>query len=240
MSTSPLFYKNIVPLSKEKHSNLYITPVENYKHTKDTNSLYIAAIEFLKASREYPIVFAMSNSDEIFPAVLLGLRGNQNLYVNARGKWLADYIPAYVRRYPFILASGGNDEGNFAVCIDESYSGFNKKKKGQRLFEKNGAESETLKQSVEFMQEYQNQIQLTTEFCNKIKELNIMEPMHANVELTGGEKLSLGGFVGVSRTRLKALPAEKLVELVTTDQMELICAHLNSLENLNLLMERIK
>jgi len=239
MSTQPLFYKKIVLLNKDQHHNLYVEPVNDFKHTKNTNSLYIAAIEFIKACQEYPIVFAQTPEGAIFPVVLLGLKGNENLFVGKKSEWLADYIPAYVRRYPFILASNESNGDNFAVCIDESYPGFNIDKKGQKLFDKKGEESDLLKQSVAFLKEYQKHIQLTTLFCKNIKELDVLEPMQANVEMKDGEKISLGGFMGVNRTRLKELPAEKLADLVKTDQMELIYAHLTSLENINRLIKHL-
>ena len=240
MTTQPLFYKKVVPLNKQKHKKLSISPVVSFKHTKDTNSLYIAAVEFLKASKEYPIVFGKAADNEVFPVVLLGLRSNENLYINKKGKWLANYIPAYVRRYPFILASSTDNGGtNFAVCIDESYPGFNSKNKGEKLFNANGKESALLQQSVKFLQEYQNHIQLTKLFCNDINRLGILEPMRANAELKGGEKLALGGFWGVNRNKLKNIAPDKLSELVSAGHMELIYAHLNSLDNLEGLLKKM-
>lgn len=240
MSTQPLFYKKIIPLNKEEHGNIFVEPIDNYNHTKKTNSLYIAAIEFTKACKEYPIVFSAAADDNIFPVVLLGLKKDENLYVGKKGEWDARYIPAYVRRYPFILASSSeNGGGDFTVCIDESYPGFNIDKKGQPLFNDKGDESELLKQSVEFLKDYQNQIQLTTIFCNTLKDSAILDPMQANVELIGGEKFSLGGFMVINRTKLKELSQEKLADLVKTDQMELIFAHLSSLDNINSLMQRL-
>ena len=125
-SALPLFYKKVVPLNKEVHGELYIEGVEGYAHTKETNSIYIAAIEFLQVSREYPIVFAKGADDVIFPVALLGLEKNKNLFVDEKGAWTANYIPAYVRRYPFILATADDNKDNFAVCIDEGFSGFNR------------------------------------------------------------------------------------------------------------------
>ena len=239
MSVQPLFYKKVIPLSKDQHRDYSIEPVKNFKFTSKTNSLYIAAIEFFKASKEYPIIFAGSKDDTIFPAVILGFRKNQNLYIDKQGKWLANYIPAYVRRYPFILASNDGEEGNFAVCVDRSYSGFNTSNKGQRLFDINGVESEILKQSVDFLKEYQNHIQITASFSAKIKEANILEPMRANIKSNDGEELALSGFYCVNRDKLRALPAVKLQELVKTDYLELIYAHLNSLDNIDLLLKRL-
>jgi hypothetical protein len=238
MSTQPLFYKKIVPLNKSQHGDLYVESIANYKHTKDTNSIYIAAIEFLKASREYPIVFGKGADNVIFPVVLLGLKSNQNLYLNKKGEWQADYIPAYVRRYPFILATGSGNGESFAVCIDESFAGFNHDKKGQPLFNETGEETDLLKQSVEFLKDYQNHIQLTTLFCNNINELELLEPMQANIEKSG-KKQVLGGFMCVNRARLKSLPQEKLSELLKSDQMELIFAHLASLTNLERLIKNL-
>jgi SapC len=238
-SIYPLFYKKIVPLNKEVHSELYVEGIEGYTHTKDTNSVYIAAVEFLQASKEYPIVFAKGADGKVFPVVLLGLQQNENLFVDDKGNWTADYIPAYVRRYPFILATPNEKEPTFSVCIDESYPGFNTAKEGKPLFNDKGEQLELLSQAIDFLKDYQTHVQLTTLFCENLSKLDILEPMQANIELAGGDKSSLIGFMGVNRDKLKALKPAQLAELVKTDQMELICAHLASLSNMNALMKRL-
>ena len=234
----PQFYKNVVPLNKDVHSELYIESIDGYQHTKETNSIYIAAIEFIKSAFEYPIVFTQSDDKKVFPVVLLGLEKNQNLFVDNNGKWLADYIPAYVRRYPFILATN-DDASNFTVCIDESYPGFNTAKEGQPLFNDKGEQLDLLTQAIDFLKDYQNHVQLTTLFCENLSKLDILEPMQANIEKSSGQKFSVGGFMVVNREKLKALKPAQLAELVKTDQMELIYAHLASLNNLNGLMKRL-
>ncbi len=240
MSSQPLFYKKIVPLNKEVHGDFSVEAVSNYKYTSETNSLFIAAIEFIKAASEYPIVFGQGTDGSVFPVVILGLRKNENLYINKKGEWLANYIPAYVRRYPFILATGEEQSGKFTVCVDSDCPGFNKNGKGTKLFNDDGSESDLLKQSVEFLKEYQSHIQLTTLFCNNVKELGILEPMKADVKMADGEEISLGGFMGINREKLKALDAETLMDLVKTDQMELIFAHLTSLSNIDSLMAKLQ
>ena len=237
MSNLPLFYKQVVPLSNTKHKDLWVVPVSNFNHARESNSLYIAAAEFVRASKEYPIFFGRNTDNSFFPVVILGLKTNTNMFINEKGEWMAGYIPAYARRYPFILA-GDNAGGNFAVCIDESYSGFNRDKKGQQLFTEDGSESEMLKQSVAFLKDYQNHIQLTNLFCKQLVDLDILEAMQANISLSDGDNYSLGGFWGVNRERLKELPADKLKSLVQSDYLELIYAHLSSRDNLNRLLER--
>ncbi len=235
----PLFYKKVVPLNKDVHGELYIEAVEGYQHTNETNSIYIAAVEFLQVSKEYPIVFAKAGDDNVFPVALLGLQQNQNLFVDDKGKWTADYIPAYVRRYPFILATPDEKEATFTVCIDESFPGFNTAKEGKPLFDKKGEQLEILDQAVDFLKDYQNHVQLTTQFCENLSKLDILEPMQANIERADGDKTSLGGFMGVNREKLKALKPAQLAELVKSDQMELIFAHLASLLNIKGLMNRL-
>lgn len=234
----PLFYKKVVPLNKEVHGELYIEGIEGYAHTKKTNSVYIAAIEFLQISREYPIVFAQDGNDKLFPVALLGLEKNQNLFVDNKGAWIANYIPAYVRRYPFILATADDNKDNFTVCIDESFPGFNTAKEGNALFDDKGEQSDILNQAVDFLQDYQTHVNLTALFCENLSKLDILEPMQANIERATGEKTTLGGFMGVNRDKLKALKPAKLAELLKSDQMELIFAHLASLSNLNSLIRR--
>jgi hypothetical protein len=238
-SALPLFYKKVVPLNKEVHGELYVEGIEGYAHTKETNSIYIAAIEFLQVSREYPIVFAKGADDAVFPVALLGLEKNKNLFVDDKGDWTANYIPAYVRRYPFILATADDNKDNFTVCIDESFPGFNTAKEGKALFDEKGEQNDILNQAVDFLKDYQTHVTLTTLFCENLSKLDILEPMQANIERSSGEKMSLGGFMGVNREKLKALKPAKLAELLKSDQMELIFAHLSSLSNLNGLMKRI-
>lgn len=235
----PLFYRKVVPLSKEQHKKLYLEPVEGFAFATGTNSLYIAAAEFPRASREYPIVFAADNKGGIFPVVLLGLKKKQNLFVDKQGKWHADYIPAYARRYPFILATPDPKTNQFTVCIDESYPGFNTAKEGQPLFNAKGEDGPVLKQAVEFLKDYQSHVRLTEAFCKSVQDLDVLEPMQANVSLKSGEKLAIAGFQCVNRKKLKDLPPKTLSDLVKNDHLELIYCHLVSLNNVVNLTKRL-
>jgi len=240
MNQQPLFYKKIVPLNKDRHKDLYLEPMGNYAFAKESNSLYIA-VEFVKVVAEYPIVFGGDEEGKIFPVVLLGLKPNQNLFVDDKGQWNAGYIPAYTRRYPFILpqTSDSNGQDQFTVCIDEGYAGFNTAGKGQPLFDDKGEETPILKQAVDFLKDYQSHIQLTTRFCDKLSELQILQPVQANIEMKSGDKFSIGGFQCVNRDKLKDLPAGTLKQLVESGELELIHVHLLSLNNIHALMNRI-
>jgi hypothetical protein len=237
-SQQPIFYKKVVPLSKERHKALYMEAIPGFSFAAETNSIYVAAVEFPLAAAEYPIVFGRDPQGQVFPLVLLGLRKGENLFVDKEGRWDARYIPAYARRYPFILATPPNNAQQFTVCIDESYPGFNTAKEGQALFDGKGQESRVLKQAIDFLKEYQKHVQLTTAFCQQLVELDLLEPVQASISLKSGEKHAISGFQCVSRKKLKALQPKKLTEMLKSDQMELIFDHLVSLNHIGRLAAR--
>jgi hypothetical protein len=223
-----------VPLNEQRHANYFLEKQGDYSFAKETNAVYLSLTEFNKASRIYPIVFA-GKEDNLSPVALVGLEQKQNLFLDGAMNWHADYIPAYVRRYPFVLAKNGDD---FTVCIDAAYKGFNEEGKGQRLFAENGAQSEYLQRMLGFLNQYQQDNKRTSDFMAMLRENDLLEPMNANVELNSGVRISLTGFHVVKKEKLKALSADKIAELMQNDALEKIYTHLISMENFNPLMER--
>lgn len=231
-----LFYESVVPLSSETHRDLSLEVGRDYGFSSKTNSVPLTAVEFAQAAAEYPIVFA-SSADGVMPAVLLGLRADENLFL-AASTWKAQYKPAFVRRYPFVFASGGDGQ-TLTLCIDEAFNGFNRESRGEALFTSSGQPTAYTNDILKFLQDYQLHFQLTQAFCKKLQELGLLEPMQANVAMNSGERLSLGGFQVVSRVKLKELSSETLTDLVKNDGLELLYLHLFSLRNFTSLQERL-
>jgi hypothetical protein len=236
MQNNPMFYKEIIPLDRNRHASLFLAPRNDYRYATSTNSVFLAAVEFNRACREYPIVFA-DDGQTVFPLAVLGLRDGENLFVTSEGGWNATYVPAYVRRYPFILSTQPNSD-TLTVCIDRSCPNLNTEQEGQALFEE-GKESTFLQESLDFLKDFQTQYAMSVQMSTRLKELGILEPMQANIELKNGSKLNMGGFFVVSRQRLSELAPELLAELVRNGILELIYLHLNSLDNFARLVERL-
>ncbi len=237
MATQLLIYENAVPVSRARHGNWSVEVGADYGFCRSVNSVPLMAVEMPQAAREYPIVFAGSG-EQIMPAVILGLRGNENLFLKADGRWDGDYLPAFVRRYPFVFSSS-EDGAKFTLCIDESFAGFNQAAKGARLFDDEGKPSGYTENVLKFLQEYQNQFRVTQAFCKHVSFLELLEPMQAEVTLASGEKSSLAGFMAVNREKLKALTGEKFAALAKTDELELVYLHLQSLRNFERLKNRL-
>jgi hypothetical protein len=236
MATQLLIYKTAVPVTKARHRDWCIEGGTNYAFSSETNSVPIMAVEFPAAASEYAIVFA-GDEKEVMPAVILGLREHENLYLSNESSWTAKYIPAFVRRYPFVFSRDGD---RFVLCIDEEFPGFNKEGHGEPLFSKEGKPTPYVDRVLKFLQEYQAQFLRTQAFCRKVRELDLLEPMRAQVETAEGMRLGLGGFSAVNRQKLKALPGDKLAELAKTDELELLYLHLQSMRNFQGMKDRLE
>jgi hypothetical protein len=174
----------------------------------------------------------------VIPAVVLGVRGDQNLYLSSDQKWQAKYIPAFIRRYPFVFSSSADGQ-TFTLCIDEGFAGFNRDGRGQAMFSDDGKPTPYVENVLKFLQEYQAQFERTRVFCQKLRELDLLEPMQASVALETGEHLSLTGFMAVERKKLKALSGESLAALAKTDELELLYLHLHSMRNFTGMKDRL-
>lgn len=237
MAAQQLIYEAAVPVSTTRHANWSVEVGNDYAFSRNVNSVPLMAVEFAAAAAEYAVVFA-GNEEAIMPAVILGMRDRENLYLGAKGAWQAKYIPAFLRRYPFVFSSQ-EDGKNFLLCIDEGFPGFNQEGRGEKLFNAEGKPSPYVENVLKFLQSYQVEFRRTQAFCQKLRELNLLEPMRAQVTLESGERMALTGFMAVDRARLKALPGEKLAEMARSDELELVYAHLHSMRHFASMRERL-
>jgi hypothetical protein len=232
-----MIYETVVPVSHARHGNWSLEVGTDYAFCRNINSVPLMAAEFAGAALEYAIVFGVTG-DMVLPAAVLGVRTDENLYVTEQGGWQAKYIPAFVRRYPFVFFT--RDEGKtFTLCIDEAFPRFNQGGRGERLFGDDGKPTPYVENVLKFLQQYQFEFQRTQAFCKKLKDLNLLAPMQAQINLGSGERMALRGFSVVDRARLKTLSAETLAELVRSDELELIYDHLVSMRNFATVRDRL-
>lgn len=237
MSKQLLIYSRAQAVSSQRHREWSVKAGETFEFAREVNSVPLTAVEFVAAAADYPIVFA-GTEGQLMPLVVMGVRDKENLYIDDEGKLGAQYVPAFLRRYPFVFSS--QDDGkNFTLCIDETFSGCNQENIGERMFDAEGEQTQYLKNVLEFLKEYQIHFARTQAFCKKLEELELLEPMGAQFTPPQGEKITLTGFFAINRQKLKALPTEELEQLVKNDGMELAYLHLHSLRNFNQMLGKI-
>ena len=237
MTKQLLIYETAVPLSSAKHAKVSLEAKPDYSFSAGVNAVPLMAVELLPAATEYAIVFTQAGED-ILPAAILGVKADQNLYLAADSHWQAKYIPAFIRRYPFVFAASA-DKKTLTLCIDETHPGVNSEGRGQRLFGDDGKPSAYTQNVLKFLQQYQAHFERTKLFGKRLKELGLLEPMHAKVKTPSGEQLTIGSFMVVSRAKLRALEPEALASLAKTDELELVYLHLYSMRNFNEVKDRL-
>ena len=139
MATQLLIYGQVEAVNKQRHLEWSVKAGTDYNFAKGVNSVPLMAVEFPNAAQDYAIVFA-GEADSLLPVVVMGARQDENLYLNEAGKWQVDYIPAFVRRFPFVFAN--TDDGDtLTLCVDESFEGCNQEGRGERLFDSQGEQT---------------------------------------------------------------------------------------------------
>jgi hypothetical protein len=230
----PLFYSRIEALNPERHADLAIKADGNYVFARKANSVPINAIEFGMASRNYPIVF--STDERGVPVAVLGLQAGENLFVDADGQWeRGQYIPAYVRRYPFI-ALAPKDSKDYALCLDVGSPLL--EAGGERKLFADKQPTDLTRKALEFCQTFQTQLDGTRIFVEAVEKQGLLATRAAKVTLQSGENRSLTGFRLIDERKFNALPDDIFLDWRRRGWIGLVYAHLASQSCWTHLVER--
>lgn len=229
-----LFYERVVALNEQTHANLRVRPATGFAYAARINSVPLLGGEFFDCAREYPIVFANDAAGPM-PGALLGLREAENLFVGRDGKWDARYVPAFVRRYPFVPGKGPN--GEFLVCIDEASPCFDRKQ-GEPLFVA-GKPGAQLEHAIKFLTEFHQAATATEMLGPRLQALGLLRQADSLAQLNDGSQFRLSGLNVVDEAKLRELDRDTVHDLFVSGALPLIYAHLISLGNLGSLVDRL-
>ena len=170
------------------------------------------------------------------PMAIMGLREEQNMFVNNGCFEDGAYVPAYLRRYPFTLAGAGDDQ--FVVCIDRDAPGFVEGEEGEALFA-DDEPTEFTRNAIAFLNEYEVERKRTQEFVELLVQADLFEVKHTLFVAAGtGEQELIADYYGVAEEKLRALDSAMLGEMVKHGAMAAIDAHLLSLSRWSALIAR--
>ena len=225
-----LFYSKPEPLSREMHGDLHFKQLQRpFGFAAGTNIVPLAVTEFVPAALSYPIIFAGENKQ---PLAVMGVQQGENLFISRQGDAEPDaYLPAYIRRFPFVLAED-KPQDRMIVCIERSAAMLTDGPGELPLFE-NGEASEYTRNAITFCNEYENERRRTVQFVDMLNELDLFEVKQAMftprmADGTTGEPQLVAEYFAVSEEKLNKLPADKYVELRDNGALGQIYAHLIS------------
>lgn len=234
--TLPLFYKGLAPLSSQLHPTHGLKPRESLEFTRHTHAIPVTVDEFAIVQRFYPIVFGLG--DNPAPLALVGLQEGHNLYLGADGQWESNhYIPAFVRRYPFMLARLSPQSEDLSLCFDEA-SGQLEAGAGEALF--NGADpTDTTKGILAFCEQFEQAVFRTRAFMDELAKLDLLMDGEVTIQREGlSEPAIYRGFRMIAEDRLQNLRGDQARKLVQSGMLGLGYAHLFSLSLISGLFEK--
>lgn len=232
----PLFYNSLAPLSSQLHPNHGLKPRGDLGFTRGTHAIPVTVDEFPLVQRHYPIVFGVG--DNPAPLALVGLQEGENLYLGADDQWEANlYVPAFVRRYPFMLARLTPEAQELSLCFDDS-SGIVVENDGEKLFD--GVEpTETTKAILQFCEQFEQAVLRTRAFMEELTKLDLLMDGEVTIQRDGlAQPAVYRGFRMVDEQKLQNLRGDQARKMVQSGMMGLIYAHLFSLSLISPLFER--
>jgi hypothetical protein len=227
----PLFYVQPRVLQPGLHGQKSLSPSATYQFAARTNAAPLVASEFAVACHHYPIVFTPH------PVAVLGLRDQDNAFVDADGKWRdGSYVPAYIRRYPFIFVEN-ESRGELTLCIDEAATHLVDGRDAP-LFDEDGKPTALTQNALLFCRDYQGQHLAVAEFAEALQKADLLVENRADVTLKNGETLSLSGFQVIDEARFNQLPDEEFLRWRKKGWLPLVYAHFFSVGNWAALVDR--
>jgi hypothetical protein len=227
-----LFYSQPEPLSAETHAKLGLKRVDRpFAFAATSHVVPLTVTEFPQAALSCPIVFA---GEQYQPLAVMGVNAANNLYIRPDGQFEAGvYIPAYVRRYPFVLAADDSRE-KLVVCIDRAAPMVGDLP-DVALFDSAGQPTDYTKGCIEFCNNFETELRRTESFVKVLRDLDLFETKSASFTPANpdgspaGPPQLVAEYYAVSDEKLKALPDAKIRDLLNTGALQQIYAHLTSL-----------
>lgn len=221
-------YKNPILLQKSQHASLKISRKQSYAFASAMNSVPVTGTEFFQASRNYPIFFVKAGEERLIPIAIVSFKQNAH---DLGDTWQGVYVPAFLRRYPFVLS------GDHNVLIDESAPHFSETE-GEALFGEDGEPSDFLIEIVKFLEFVDTSFQLTEAFTKAMVELDLLKPFDSTVKF-GDSSVRLNDLLCLDEAKLhQTLDEEQAYEWFQKGWLAWSHAHLHSLGSIGEVVKR--
>ncbi len=225
----PMFYNDLIPLNSNEHLDWSTKPLENANFVKNQHAVPVTSDEFVQVSRHFPIIF--SAGDRPVPLALMGMNEGVNIFVDDEGKFNAPvYLPAYIRRYPFMLARLSPDAEELSLCFDPTSGGVGAFDDGMKLFD--GTEpSQTTKDILGFCEQFEQAGARTQAFVDELIARELLMDGEVAINQQGNDQPFIyRGFKMVNEEKLRELRGDELRKMNQNGMLPLIYAHLFSLQ----------
>lgn len=225
----PPFFRSPTLLRFPDHRLIGLREGIDFGFARAAAAIPLVGPEFVHAQRSYPIVF--STEEGASPLAVTALAAGRNLFLRDDGGWTdGDYVPGYVRRYPFIGMTPGEGK-NLLLGLDLSASqvSTDRVRDGARaLFAEDGSATETARAAMAFCEAYAADHERTRAFGQALEAAKLLAPREARVTLPGGEEKLIQGFRLIDEAAFRALSGPTLETFHANGWTDLVTLHLAS------------
>ena len=225
----PLFYNGLEPLSSEAHAHYKVKPSNVAPFLANQHAIPVTVEEFPLVQRHMPVVF--SSGDDSIPIALMGLNEGVNVFIDDSGKLAEEnvYVPAYIRRYPYMLARLRPDADELSLCFDPTSPTIGAFDEGEALFA-DGQPTELTRNILQFNENFEQAAARTSNFMKEVRELGLLMEGEVSIQQDGIEQpFVYRGFQMVDEQKLADLRGDQLRKMSQSGLLPLLYAHLFSL-----------
>lgn len=226
----PILYQDLIPLNSQEHADYKMTPSDAAPYLVNQHAVPLTVDEFISASRFLPIIFS-AGTDPV-PLVLMGLNDGINTIVDDEGKLIGrTYVPAYARRYPWMLARLRPEAEELSLCFDPTSPVIGKTETGEQLIDSDGKPTEFTSNILKFCEDFEQAASRTGQFMTELKQLDLLMDGEVSIQIPGVEQpFVYRGFQMVNEEKLRDMRGDQLRKIMQNGMLPLIHAHLFSLQ----------
>ncbi len=224
--------EQIVALSPSKHRNLALKKNRNYTFARDRIFVPVWGVEFSYACQSFPLGFYKQDAGWT-PVAVTGLRPNENLFVNAGGRWLGEYIPATLRAHPFVMANKeGKSDPVVGIFEDDPLLVETAGTPGpelEPLFTAQGEPAPLVLRIKDFLDQLNSSKETTRTLLHQLEMMELLTPWELQCkDPDSGQPINVRGLHKIDEARLNSLDDESFLTLRQKQALPFIYAHLLS------------
>lgn len=225
----PIFYNDLLPLSTVDHADYKTRTVDAAPFLTTQHAVPLTVDEFVSAQRFVPIIFSAGNDS--VPLALMGLNEGVNVFVDDEGKLRGPaYVPAYVRRYPWMLAKLRPDSEELSLCFDPTSPAVGQFEDGNALFAE-GQPTELTQGVLKFCEDFEQAAARTGQFVRELQDMDLLMDGEVAIQTPiNDQPFVYRGFRMVNEEKLRDLRGDQLRKINQSGMLPLIYAHLFSLQ----------
>ncbi|MYE13863.1 MAG: SapC family protein [Gammaproteobacteria bacterium] len=231
---------DIVLVNNVEHQDLRIITDRAARYGDAVMQAQTFPFEFRNVQACYPILFQQDGQGGYYPVALFGFQQGENLFLDEEG-WQAGYVPAMVRREPFLIGfqdskEPGRPARTRVLSLDLEHPRVSRER-GEPLFQPLGGRTPFLEEAADLLETIYLGLEHSRTFVRALVEHDLIEAVTLEIVLRDGSRNQLIGYHCLTEERVQALSGATLGELNAEGYLMPVFMALASMANVQRLVD---